>query len=282
MTLAPDTVVLALKGGLYSQVVAISLADQVSMPSPSSATSVAPKTMRALNALMLALLVCASCQPVEQGFWTKPGMTDPGVSPEYRRDSLECAREGIEQVTEDKAPAGDTILTRHPTESQAGSHLYGKCMVARGYEWVKLQPLAGPSPHGQAAKQAPCPTERVILDPYGYPHCVTINTRPSAGPDHGPRETLLPKTGPAGSTAPSDTVGPKGSVSRDHVPLAPDPHTRPAGASDDEPASHGRMSAERQAYDNSLCIQYSQKSLSNPYETYQRCMTEKGWPTSPR
>ena len=103
------------------------------MPSDYFARSMAPKTMAGLNAWVLALLACASCQPVEQGFWTKPGMTEPGASPEYRRDSLECAREGIEQVTEDTAPAGHTILNRYPTETQAGSHLYGKCMVEKGW-----------------------------------------------------------------------------------------------------------------------------------------------------
>ena len=109
MTIAPGRVVLGLKGVLYySQVVALSFGS-ASMPSDYFARSMAPKTMAGLNAWVLALLACASCQPVEQGFWTKPGMTEPGASPEYRRDSLECAREGNEQVTEDTAPAGHTI-----------------------------------------------------------------------------------------------------------------------------------------------------------------------------
>lgn len=221
--------------------------------------------------VVIAALVCASCQPVEQGFWTKPGMSQPPVSTEYRRDSQECAREGIQQVTVGK-PSEDVILTRHPSASDSGSNLYRQCMVSRGYEWVKLQPLVGPSPHGEPAKPAPCPAERVISDPYGYPHCATTDPSRPADPMNGPRETVLPKPVPATSTAPTDTVLPKGNVSRDNVPV-PSEHQAP---------SNGRTPAERRVYDNSVCIQHSQTSLSSPYDTYLRCMAEKGWPVSPR
>ncbi|MDP9132096.1 MAG: hypothetical protein M3M98_03040, partial [Nitrospirota bacterium] len=95
-------------------------------------------------ALVVATLVWTSCQPVEQGFWAKPGRPQSQFSAEYRHDSRECVREGTERVvTVDNTPEGDTILTRHVSASKTGSTPYSQCMVARGYEWVKMHPLVG-------------------------------------------------------------------------------------------------------------------------------------------
>jgi len=231
--------------------------------------TIAPGNLGARSAgiaLVVAPLVWASCQPVEQGFWAKPGMSQSQFSAEYRRDSQECVREGIERVTVDRAPEGDTILARHLSASETGSNSYNSCMVARGYEWVKMQPLVGPAPHSQAAKQALCPADRVIVDPYGYPHCATPDQSQRARSVDGLRETDLPTSVPA-STVPTRTVPPP---------------ERPPVASDNRPPNPARSTAERRAFDESLCIQHSQTSLSNPYDTYLHCMAEKGWPSSPQ
>lgn len=217
-------------------------------------------------ALVVAALVSASCQPVEQGFWARPGMSQSQFSAEYRHDSQECVSEGIERVTVDRAPEGDPILVRHLSASETGSNSYNKCMVARGYEWVTMQPLVGPAPHSQAATQAPCPADRVMVDPYGYPHCATPDQSQRARSIDGPPETDLPNSVPA-AAVPTRT--------------APPPE-RPPGASDNRTPNPARSTAERRAFDESLCIQHSQRSLSNPYETYLHCMAEKGWPSSPQ
>lgn len=227
---------------------------------------------RAAMAVMVLALVSASCRPLEQGYWTKPGMSETPQSAEYRRDSEECARQGDEQVTMNKTPKGDTIVARHPSSSDIGSNQYGKCMVSRGYEWVELQPLLPPTPHGKTANQLPCPTERIVSDPFGYPHCATLDPGQRAGPANGLHETGLPDRRPAASSAPSDTVLPRESLLHDNVPRE---QVLP-------PSGDDKLPAERRVYDNNLCIKQSQKSLSSPYDTYLRCMTEKGWPALPR
>ncbi|MDP9132774.1 MAG: hypothetical protein M3M98_06540, partial [Nitrospirota bacterium] len=104
------------------------------------------------------------------------------------------------------------------------------------------------------------------VDPYGYPHCATPDQSQRALSSDGARETHLPNSIPA-ATVPTPTVPPL-----EHPPVAGD--TRPPNPE--------RSAAERRAFDESLCIQYSQKSLSNPYDTYLHCMAEKGWSSSPR
>ena len=109
--------------------------------------------MRGVIAFLLAALHAASCQPLEQGYWMKPGLTETSQDADYRRDSGECASQGLEQVSMNQTPGGDTIVARHPSASHLGSNLYGRCMVSRGYEWVKLQPLVPPSPHQESANK---------------------------------------------------------------------------------------------------------------------------------
>ena len=226
-----------------------------------SVAQATPGTLRALIALLLAALLAASCQPLEQGYWMKPGLTVTSQDSEYRRDSGECASQSVEQASMNQTPQGDTILARHPSASDLGSNLYGRCMVSRGYEWVKLQPLVLPSPHQESANQGPCPAERVVTDPFGYPHCASIDPNPHAGADN-----VLPREGlPSGN-----------------VPLKPSSTNTQFEAGHDNRTNSGLPSAERRAFDNSLCIQHSRNSLSSPYGTYLRCMEEKGWPALPR
>ena len=241
-----------------------------------------PGTLRALIALLLAAFLAASCQPLEQGYWMKPGLTQISQDAEYRRDSVECARQGVEQVSTNQTPRGDTIVARHPSASDLGSNLYGRCMVSRGYEWVKLQLLVPSSPHQESANQGPCPAERVVTDPFGYPHCASIDPNPRAGADNVPHETHVAAPQPTAPSAPTDIILPRESLASGNVPLKPPSTTSQFEAGHDNRTNSGLPSAARRAFDNSLCIQHSQSSLSYPYSTYLRCMEEKGWPALPR
>jgi hypothetical protein len=236
-----------------------------------------PGTWRTVFASLLAALLAASCQPLEQGYWVKPGLTETSQVAEYRRDSLECVSQGVEQVSMAQTPHGDTIVARHPSASDRGSNVYGQCMVSRGYEWVKLQPLVPPSPHQESANQGPCPTERVVTDPFGYPHCASIDLNRSAGADYVPNEIHVAAPQSLATSAPTDMVLPRESLPSGNVPPKP-PSTSTqfeAGQNSGLPPGEGR------AFDNSLCIQQSRNSLSSPYGTYLHCMEEKGWPAMP-
>ena len=240
-----------------------------------SARKVTPKKYRALRgamAILVAVLVPASCRPLEQGYWTKPGMSDAAQSAEYRQDSEECARQGVEQVAMSRTSQGDTIVAAPPA-SEFGSIQYRDCMTSRGYEWIKLQPLVPPSPHHETANQAPCPTERIVLDPYGYPHCA-IGTQ---SVQDGVRSQ---NPAPAASTVTNGIAVPREPLPQNEAPRKQSP-AMPPSLENGRP--HNELPpAQRREFDNSLCIQHSQQSLSNPYDTYLRCMEEKGWPPLPR
>ena len=233
-------------------------------------------------ALLLVALPAASCHPLEQGYWMKPGFTQTLQSAEYRRDSLECASQGVEQVSTNRTPSGDTIVSRHPSASDLGSNLYARCMVSHGYEWVRLQPLVPPSPHQESANQGPCPAERVVTDPFGYPHCASIDPNPRAGADHVPHESPVAAPESRATSVPTDIVSPGESLSSGKVPLKPLSPTSQSEAGHDNQTNSGTSPAERRAVDNNLCIEQSRTSLSNPYDTYLHCMAEKGWPALPR
>jgi hypothetical protein len=230
---------------------------------------------------MAAALVATSCQSLEQGYWTRPGMSEAPQSAEYRQDSEECARQGVEQVAMNRTFEGDTIVVK-PSTSDAGSTHYSRCMVSRGYEWVKLQPLVPPSPHRKTDNKAPCPSERVVLDPFGYPHCAVgmPGSRNSSVTDR--HEGQLPDSVPTASPIPTGIVLPKEGPPQGNVPVDQSRPTVPSPADDNAKPHIESPPAERRDHDNSLCIQHSRQSLSSPYDTYLRCMEEKGWPTSPR
>jgi hypothetical protein len=104
------------------------------------------------------------------------------------------------------------------------------------------------------------------VDPYGYPHCATQEQSQRALTSiDDPRETNLPNNVPAAT------------VQSGAVPAL----ERPPAPQENRTTNPERSTAERRAFDESLCIQFSQKSLSNPYDTYLRCMAEKGWTSSP-
>lgn len=247
-----------------------------------SVTLAIPGTPRARIGLLLAALLTASCQPLEQGYWMKPGLTETSRDAQYRRDSGECVSQGAEQVSMHQTSQGDTIVSRHPSASYRGSNIYGRCMASRGYEWVNLQPLVPPSPHQESAILGPCPAERVVTDPFGYPHCASSDPTAPAGADNVPHEAHV--AGPQSTTtaAPSDIVSPLEGLPSGNVPLKPPSATHQFEVGHDNQTRSRLPPAERRALDNSLCIQESRDSLSSPYATYLHCMEEKGWPALPR
>jgi hypothetical protein len=247
-----------------------------------SVTHAAPGTLRALIGLLFAAPLVASCQPLEQGYWMKSGLTETSGDAQYRRDSGECAIQGVEQVSMNQTSQGDTIVARHPSASYRGSNLYGRCMVSRGYQWVKLQPLVPSSPHQESPTQGPCPSERVVTDPFGYPHCASIDPNPPAGADTFPHDTHVAAPQSTATSAPSEIVQPRESLPSGNVPIEPPSTSSQFEAPHENQTNNGLPPAERRALDNSLCIQQSRNSLSSPYATYLHCMEEKGWPALPR
>lgn len=261
---------------------AVAWHDPLTVERERSAAQAMPDTLRALIGSLFTALLVASCQPLEQGFWMKQGVTETLRDAQYRRDSGECASQGVEQVSMNQTPQGDTIVTRHPSASYRGSNLYGKCMVSRGYEWVKLQPLVPSSPHQENANQGHCPSERVVTDPFGYPHCASIDPKPPAGADTVPDEATVAGPQSTATSAPSEIVLPRQSSPSSNVTVEPPSTTSQLEAGHDNQINGGLPPTERRALDNSLCVQQSRNSLSSPYATYLHCMEEKGWPALPR
>src|SRR5690349_10682495 len=87
----------------------------------------------------IVILIAAEllgCQQVEQGYWTKQGLSQAQFNADYRRDFQECAREGMHGgALADGAPESDTIRTRHLPSKGTGANRFTECMNARGYEW---------------------------------------------------------------------------------------------------------------------------------------------------
>ena len=239
------------------------------------------RAFHAMMASMVAALTAMSCQPLEQGYWTKPGISDASQTAQYRQDSEDCARQGIEQVAMNRTFEGDTIVAK-PSTSAIGSTQYSQCMMSRGYEWVKLQPLVPPSPHGETARNAPCPSERIVLDPFGYPHCAMGVPSPREGTSNVRQDTQMHDSTSVASPTPIGTNPPAEGPPQGHVPNGQSPPIPPSLAGDKGPPDKEPPPSGRREFDNSICIQHSRQSLSSPYDTYLRCMEEKGWPAAPR
>jgi hypothetical protein len=228
--------------------------------------------------MSVLVIFTTACQHVEQGYWTKQGMSQVQFNAEYRRDFRDCARLGMEQgPINDGAPESDIIRARHVAAVKVGTDAFNECMYARGYEWITMQPLVGPNAHGSTVYKIGCPEDRVIVDPYGYPHCaVPKQTSPPRSIDV-PREASLPMRGPAESLGAPLTASPDKSAVGERIP-EPSPKRPPAPPAD-RPTDTARETAQQRSFDESFCIQHSQASLSNPYETFLHCMEDKGWPS---
>jgi hypothetical protein len=227
--------------------------------------------------LILSVAVLAGCQRVEQGYWTKQGLSQAQFNTDYRRDFRECAREGMRQgAIADGTPESDTIRMRHLPSRETGSNSFTECMNARGYEWVTMQPLAGPDSHSALSRDAEsCPKERLIVDPFGYPHCASEkHSQGEARSINVPR--VLPPEIPPDVTR---------DIPLERSPEVPQSTTAPVPEDKMAPPQSAAPTLEppqirRRAFDESLCIQLSQASLSSPYDTFLRCMEEKGWSPS--
>lgn len=112
-------------------------------------------------ALLLAgvAVLSVSCQLREQGYWTKPGMSQAVTNHLYPADSEQCER----IAEQDEGRESDT----------ARGVRYTKCMYARGYEWVSERPRSHPAKSlRQESPAPPCPGGRIVVDAFGYPRCV--------------------------------------------------------------------------------------------------------------
>ena len=241
-------------------------------------------TVHALAGLMV---FGTACQQVEQGYWTKIGMSQSQFNAEYRRDFQDCAHQALGRDSiDDSGPETDTIRARHVSGAKTGTNRFNDCMYGHGYEWVTMQPLVGPNAHGSTVYDTPCPKDRIIVDPYGYPHCASQSAagQPARSIDV-PREASLP-VGVPEPTTPATVVLPDKSPAHE----IPEPSPRKSAevlpvkpaeiAPETRTTNPAREGGSRRSFDESLCIQHSQASLSNPYETFLRCMEEKGWPTT--
>ena len=235
--------------------------------------------IRACSLMAGLALSGTACQQVEQGYWTKPGMSQIQFNTEYRRDFRECARPGFGSgPINDTGPESDTIRARHVSGAKSGTNKFNDCMYSHGYEWITMQPLVRPNAQGSTVYDTQCPKDRIIVDPYGYPHCASQTADQPARSIDVPREASLP-LGVTESTKPSAVISPETPPVREQIP-EPAPRKPADGASDNRAANTVREERTRRAFDESLCIQHSQASLSSPYETFLRCMEEKGWPIS--
>lgn len=255
---------------------------------PKSTVNSMQSVVPAYRVIMGVVIFGAACQGVEQGYWTKQGVSQAQFTADYRRDFQECVREGMKQgPINDGAPETDTIRAKHPSAGRTGSKAYHDCMYVRGYEWIKMEPLVGPNAHGPTAHLARCPEDRVIVDPYGYPHCSTPDQiRPARSVDAS-HEISLPASAPLDGkspsnvsqpTIPTDPVPQEKTLSREkEKPLESAPREQQGGA-EIRTTNSAREADQRRAFDESLCIQHSQTSLSNPYNTFLQCMEERGWP----
>lgn len=137
-------------------------------------------------------LVCCtvSCQSVEQGYWTKPNVSQAVANEQYPDDSRQC--EWL------RSQSGSGL------SEKSKSRLYAKCMESRGYQWIEE------AAHSHAAKSAthsatqtqPCPTGRRIIDAYGYDRCVPAGGKGS-GKTIQPSETVAQVTEETSTTLPS-------------------------------------------------------------------------------
>jgi hypothetical protein len=141
-------------------------------------------------------LVCctASCQSVDQGYWTKPDVSHALANEQYPDDSRQC--DWL------RSQSGNRL------SEESKSTLYAKCMQSRGYQWIEEAPRSHPvkSATHSATEKQPCPTGRRIIDAYGYDRCVPAGGKGS-GKTIQPSERVAQVTEES-STAPTSAGGP--------------------------------------------------------------------------
>ena len=111
------------------------------MPMPFWKTGVA--TSRVMT-VVTAVLLCVSCGPAEQGYWTKHGVSQALTNEQFPADSQHCER---------FAAQNDGRYSDKAREKR-----YTKCMSAREYQWVIEEPVSLPDQsRGQSTHAQSCP-----------------------------------------------------------------------------------------------------------------------------
>ena len=91
-----------------------------------------------------ALLLCVSCGPAEQGYWTKQGMSQAHTDEQYATDSPHCERYAAQNEGRES--------------EKARNKRYAKCMSSREYQWVvKEKPVSLPEQSAQSTHPPSCP-----------------------------------------------------------------------------------------------------------------------------
>ena len=123
------------------------------MPMPVWKTGAA---MSRVTTVVTAALLCVSCGPAEQGYWTKQDISQALTNEQYPADSQHCER---------FAAQNDGRYSDKAREKR-----YTKCMSARGYQWVVEEPVSFPEKSsGQSSRAHSCPA--------GYTNCVPAGTK---------------------------------------------------------------------------------------------------------
>ena len=109
-----------------------------------------------VTTVVTAALLCVSCGPAEQGYWTKQGTSQALTNEQYPADSQHCER---------FAAQNDGRYSDKAREKR-----YTKCMYARGYQRVVEEPVSFPEKSsGQSSRAHSCPA--------GYTNCVPAQTK---------------------------------------------------------------------------------------------------------
>lgn len=145
------------------------------------------------------MLGSVSCMPQEQGYWTKPNVSQALANDQFPNDSQQCDA----LVAQIDAGASEDYRARFFTH----------CMQARGYQWIVDQPrLHAVQTSGVASPEIPlCYTERRILDEFGYYKCVPAGTKDggstremNSSPPQAVTPSQLPATSPPEPTKQTD------------------------------------------------------------------------------
>jgi hypothetical protein len=131
--------------------------------------------------VVTAALLCVSCGPAEQGYWTKQGIPQALTNEPYAADSQHCDR---------FAAQNDGRYSDKAREKR-----YTKCMSARGYQWVVEEPGSLSEKSGGQSSRAPCPAGYTNCDPGGTKDGglnPEVNQRITQGKNPYPKAESLP------------------------------------------------------------------------------------------
>jgi hypothetical protein len=112
-------------------------------------------TSRVMTVISVVLL-CVSCGPPEQGYWTKRDTSQALTNEQYAADSQHCERFAVQNDGRES--------------DKARKKRYTKCMSAQGYQWVVKESVSPPEQsRDQSGRAQSCPA--------GYTNCVPAGTK---------------------------------------------------------------------------------------------------------